>query len=331
MALVNWKDSFAIVWRGALMGIADVVPGVSGGTVALLVGIYPRLIAAIAAIDLKTFHLLLQRQWSAVAQRTDLTFLISLGIGIVSGLLVTLQTVAKLLAIDSTRSLVLAAFLGMLIAASIVLWKRLREEFQTFSGTQWVCAIVGLGLALVVSFSQQVGPAESPSYWFIFLCGSLGICAMILPGISGAMVLLLLGVYQFLVHIPSELLHRNEVSMNLTYLVVFGLGCVTGLLTIARFLKWILTKSPANVMLFLWGLMLGALPILWPYQVNTTPDQEKLSLRRYAMITPDFAQASQWLPVVVAVVCLLAVLWLDRWADKYNQNLSGTLSAETSV
>jgi len=314
--LASFRQDLSIWWRGALMGIADVIPGVSGGTVALLVGIYPRLVSAIASVDKEAFGLLVGRRWGDLAKKIDLRFLLALGGGIGSGLIVTLLTVVKLLSFDFSRQLVLASFLGMLLAAAVILWRRIEEEFPTTTSAGWACAIIGLALALSISLGQQLSPQHSPTHGYIFVCGALGICAMILPGISGAMVLLLLGVYPFLLHLADELKSGQHVVPNLIYLFVFALGCLTGVLTVARGLKWLLVWSPHNVMLLLWGLMIGALPTLWPYQTNLAPDQPKLNLRQYQMRMPDFSNLSDYWPIGLVIVSLILILGLERLAQR---------------
>ena len=181
------------------MGVADVVPGVSGGTVALLTGIYPRLIAALSAFDFRALRLLRTGQFTTLARTVDLRFLIALGAGVGVGLITTLLTVVKLLGNDTSRPWVLASFLGMLLAAAWIMLRTMLASAQQLPGGtryhpgHWGWSAVGLSVALAISLMQQGSGVATPSFGYIFLCGIIGISAMILPGISGAMLLLLLG------------------------------------------------------------------------------------------------------------------------------------------
>ncbi len=325
-----WRADLSTVFRGFLMGVADVVPGVSGGTVALLTGIYPRLIGAIAGFDATALRQLWQRQWLAFAQQIDLRFLVALGAGILTGLVVTILTIVRLLSADATRGYVLAAFLGMLLAGAWLMYRRMVRP-ETHAATtgevdstgpqhsaagihpgHWGWTLVGLVIAGAISLSQQGSPIGEPSWGYLFLSGIIGISAMILPGISGAMLLLLLGVYGFLVQIPSQLLHGEHVVGNLLYLAVFAGGCATGLLTTTRLLKWLLQRWPRRVSCFLLGLMIGAIPCLYPYQTNTTPEQLKLSLRVYEARWPEWSSTLDWGILSTVLVATIAILAVDR-------------------
>ena len=302
------------------MGVADVVPGVSGGTVALLTGIYPRLIAALSAFDFRALRLLRTGQFTTLARTVDLRFLIALGAGVGVGLITTLLTVVKLLGNDTSRPWVLASFLGMLLAAAWIMLRTMLASAQQLPGGtryhpgHWGWSAVGLSVALAISLMQQGSGVATPSFGYIFLCGIIGISAMILPGISGAMLLLLLGVYGFLVHIPAELLKGEHIGVNLMYLTLFGGGCVTGLLTTTKVLKWLLEHWPRRVTCFLFGLMIGALPCLWPFQINQTPDQPKLSLRIYESRGFHPEQLGDWVAVGCVIIAAVAVIGLDRVA-----------------
>lgn len=324
--------------RGFLMGVADVVPGVSGGTVALLTGIYPRLINALAGCGWESAQLLLQRRWSDFSKRVDLRFLAGLGAGIGSGLLLTILTVVRLLKHEPTRPHVLAAFLGMLIAGALLMAYRLRTNTIATSGASsvakihsghWGWALVGCVIALAISLSQQAQVVTQPSLPFVFLSAVIAISAMILPGISGAMLLLLMGVYGFMVHIPEDLLRGQHVVSNLSYLAVFAAGCLTGLLTTTKVLRWLLQHWPIRVTCFLFGLMIGTIPSLWPFQINRTPDQAKLALRVYESRWPEVTLADGAVGVT-AIVVGLAILLLSYLANHKSENSSG-MPGETPI
>ncbi|MBL8891290.1 MAG: DUF368 domain-containing protein [Planctomycetaceae bacterium] len=311
--------------RGFLMGVADVVPGVSGGTVALLTGIYPRLVNALANIDWTTVGLLKQRRWSELVSRIDLRFLVTLGLGIGTGLLLTILTVVRLLKDDVTRPHVLAAFLGMLIAGTILMTLGLASNRSGVDAEvkkhrphpgHWGWAAVGLAIALAISLGQQAQPITQPSLWYLYFSAVVAISAMILPGISGAMLLLLMGVYGFLVHIPEEMLKGEHLLGNLIYLIVFALGCLTGLLTTTKVLRWMLQHWPIRVTCFLLGLMVGTIPCLWPFQINKTPDEPKLALRIYESRWPELASVNDLAVGLTALLIGSLIFGLSQWASR---------------
>ena len=312
------------------MGVADVVPGVSGGTVALLTGIYPRLINALAGCGWESAELLFRRRWTELAARVDFRFLLALAAGIGSGLILTILTVVRLLKNDATRPHVLAAFLGMLLAGAALMLARLLTHSATMGDEQrpakihpghWGWALVGFVIALAISLSQQAQAITEPSLPYIFMCAVVAISAMILPGISGAMLLLLMGVYGFLVHIPEELLRGQAVVSNLLYLSVFAAGCLTGLLTTTKVLRWLLLHWPIRVTCFLFGLMVGTVPSLWPFQTNRTPDEAKLALRVYESRWPEWS-LSDGAVGMTALAVGLALLGLSYWATQKSPQLS---------
>lgn len=318
------RNDLATFVRGFLMGVADVVPGVSGGTVALLTGIYPKLVNALANVDWTTIGLLKQRRWAELARRIDLRFLVALGLGIGTGLILTILTVVRLLKDDFTRPHVLAAFLGMLIAGTILMTLRLTTDRSGANAEtaqqrphpgHWGWALVGFAIALAISLGQQAQPITQPSLLYLFTSAVVAISAMILPGISGAMLLLLMGVYGFLVHIPEEMLKGEHLLGNFIYLVVFAIGCLTGLLTTTKILRWMLQHWPIRVTCFLLGLMVGTIPCLWPFQVNTTPDEPKLALRIYESRWPEFTSMSDFAIVLTAIVIGSIIFGLSQWAS----------------
>jgi putative membrane protein len=303
--------------KGAAMGAADVVPGVSGGTVALLVGIYQRLIRVITRIDRHLLSLVRQRKFSAALEYIDWKFVVSLGAGLATGFVVTIKLLARYLEEESTRSLILAAFFGMVIAAIVVVAQMIRHTGRRQGILLPVMAVLGLAVSLGIFFLQlgREHAAADPSLPWLFLCGSIAICAMILPGISGALMLILLGVYESLVGKIKALLQFEDVTANLVVCVSFGLGAACGLMLFSRLLRRLLDHHPGPTLTFLCGLMAGSLPLLWPFQVNTTPQIEDIKERIYQPVWPETLDARFFQHVAVAVTALLAVLlvdWLGR-------------------
>lgn len=297
--------------RGMAMGCADVVPGVSGGTVALIIGIYERLVTAISSVDGQFFQLLKQRQWRKAAIHLDLRFLIALACGVLMGFVVMTLAMNAILKSESGRPLLLSAFFGMIVVSSWLVAKMVKPHNHAERVQCIVFAIVGAGLTLSLLWlrSPTAGAAAEPSLPFLFGCGAIAICAMILPGISGAMVLLMCGVYAYLADIPHLLLHGEQIGLCLLTIAVFGSGCLIGLLTFAKVLRWLLGKHRALTLALLTGVMAGALPQIWPFQHDLTPHIEEVKFKQFELIWP-----TAWSPLVtqclLVAVAAAVVLWL---------------------
>ena len=236
--------------KGVAMGLGDSVPGISGGTVAVITNIYSRLIFAIRAIDWTAFKLLLGGHLFAFWQRVDGAFLLLLGLGILTGLLSSASTVLFLL--DNYFEALMAFFIG-LVMASVYL---LKGEYYFLDWNNIVSLVVGFLLAFLLS---NLGPRTvDVTFAYVFFSGMVAICAMILPGLSGAFILLLLGVYQ---HMLTAL-----VGMQLLIILDFAVGCIIGLLAFSRLLAWVLRYYYQLTYGFISGILLGSIFILWPWQ-----------------------------------------------------------------
>jgi len=299
--------------RGLLMGAADVVPGVSGGTIALLVGIYARLIRAISNVNLELFRLLRARKWRAAARHVDVYFLAALGLGIGLGIVLLGSLVRSLLTESATRPYTLAAFFGMIVGSAALVATRIRPKSTRSLATVLPVGLAGAVFALGVTFLTD--RAVVPSLLYLLLCGIIGICAMILPGISGAFLLLVLGVYDHVLEIIHQFKQRNISAQSLLELAVFACGCVLGLLTFSRVLKWLLAHYHAHTMAVLVGFMIGALRKVWPFQIDHTPEVEKLTMKRFEIIWwPESTSlgAAATLVIVAAAAAVLLADWAAR-------------------
>lgn len=232
------------------MGGADVVPGVSGGSIAFITGIYEELLQSLKSIDIEAFHLLRNAQFNNFWKKINGNFLLTVLAGVVTSILSLAKLMTYLL--SSYPVEVWSFFFGLiLISAPLIL----RSVKKWTLGTI-LSLLTGIGVAYAVTI---LSPAQTPEgLWFIFLSGGLAICAMILPGISGAFILLLLGKYEFIL---------NALTMrNFPVIVVFILGCVTGLISFSRVLSWILKKYHNITIALLAGFMLGSLNKVWPWK-----------------------------------------------------------------
>ncbi len=235
---------------GLAMGAADVVPGVSGGTIAFITGIYPRLLNAIEAVNLRFGKLLLHLRLREALALIPWGFLLPL----LAGIGVSIFSLAKAVtyALGTWPIIIWSFFIG-LIAASIAL---LGKELKPGEPSTWVSLLLGAACGWLISSAGAVDIGRGLPIFFA--SGFIAICAMILPGISGAFILVLLGQYPHVIKAVAEL----EYSV----LTVFALGCLCGIMTFARVLNRLLKRFPNPVMAFLTGLMAGSLRSIWPWK-----------------------------------------------------------------
>lgn len=235
------------------MGGADVIPGVSGGTVAFISGIYDELLHSLKSIDIEALRLLGTFKIKEFWKKINGNFLITLLAGIVTSLL----SLAKLMThwLETYPIQVWSFFFGLiLVSAPLVL-----REIKKWSTGVVISFLIGIVVAYFVTILSPTTTTDS--LWFIFICGAVAICAMILPGISGAFVLLLIGKYEFMV--------RALIEFNIPVIIVFVVGCAIGLVSFSRLLSWILDNFHNATVGLLAGFMLGSLNKVWPWKVVT--------------------------------------------------------------
>lgn len=248
------KDYAFLVLKGMGMGAADVVPGVSGGTIAFIVGIYDELINSIKSINGKSLKLFFTGKFAAFWKIINGSFLFSilLGIGI------SVFSLAKIITwlLVEHPILVWSFFFGLVLASTWFVAKDIK-------GWNWK-TILGFVVGVVVAFYITVAtPAQTPEYlWFIFLCGAIAICAMILPGISGSFILVLLGKYFFIMDAVK--------TFDLLIIAVFGAGAVIGITSFSRILSYALKHVRNITLAVLSGFMLGSLNKVWPWKETLT-------------------------------------------------------------
>ena len=234
--------------RGLAMGMAEAVPGVSGGTIAFVTGIYDELVTSIASFSHTSASMLLRDGWRAFARRHNLVFLTVLGAGMAVGLPLTLILVVGLL--ESHGVYVTGFFFG-LIAASVV-------HVGLQSSWRWLASLGLLGGAAGVLLGAVAGTSAGQQASMIFLAGALAATAWILPGLSGAFVLVILGLYE---PIANALL-----AVDLPVLAIFAAGMGIGVVCFSKLLAWLLERARPAVLALLTGLMAGSLAQLWPWR-----------------------------------------------------------------
>lgn len=277
------------------MGAADVVPGVSGGTVAFLTGIYQELLDTIKSFDIDALQLLKAGRFKDLWQHVNGTFLLVLLGGVGSSLLTLARLVVYLLEVYPIQ--VWSFFFGLIIISAILVFKEIRK---------WSVGVVLAGLiGTAISYMITViTPAETTTeLWFIFIAGAVAICAMILPGISGAFILLLFGKYEYILSSLRD--------FNLSVIIVFALGCATGLLTFVRLISWLLNRYYNVAIALLAGFMVGSLNKVWPWKKVLLYRTDSHGVRKAVVeesVSPaTFAEVSGQDPQILLAILFMAL------------------------
>ena len=288
------KDYVTLALKGMAMGAADVVPGVSGGTIAFIVGIYDELINSIKSINAHSLKLLFTGKIVSFWKGINASFLFSilLGIGI------SVFSLAKLITwlLEAHPIMVWAFFFGLVLASTWFVSKDIKEwNVKTIASF-----IVGAAVAYYITVAT---PAETPTnLLFIFLCGAIAICAMILPGISGSFILVLLGKYFYIMDAVKEL--------KIGILLVFAAGALIGITSFSRVLSFALARFRNSTLALLTGFMLGSLNKVWPWKEKIMMDGG-FELEKNIMPNAFLAEA-----IVLAIIGFFLVYFLEKLSQK---------------
>ena len=264
------KNHIFTALKGFGMGAANVVPGVSGGTIALITGIYSQIVNAISAFATPSvWKALFKGRFKEFWQRIDGSFLLALGIGIV----VSILSLAKLVtwALAEYPVLTWAFFFGLVAASAVVMFRGIKGWKLSYVLCALAGVAIGVGVSLIpegeaVSSGEAICSAPSlPECLYLFLCGAVAICTMILPGVSGSFMLLVMGRYEYVMNAISGLVSFQNLGVNLLIICCFGLGAIVGILAFARFLHWLLARWEKPTMTLLLGFIIGSLVKLWPW------------------------------------------------------------------
>lgn len=244
------------------MGSADIVPGVSGGTMALIVGIYKRLINAIKSFDSSFFKRLLTLNFKSALREVDWKFLGLLLTGMALAVLFFTKVVPLQVYMFTDPELIFGLFFGLIVGSIVILTKAI-ENFG------WVHGLMIIGGTAIGFWVVTLVPAETPETpLFVFISGSIAICAMILPGISGSYILLILRKYDFILSQIGKF-GTAESAGGLWELLPFAIGALFGLAVFSRILSWLLGRYEAQTLAVLIGFLIGSLYVIWPYQDRT--------------------------------------------------------------
>jgi putative membrane protein len=288
------------------MGSADVIPGVSGGTIALITGIYEDLIAALRSIDTKVVQKILTLDIKGVVAKIHTRFLLAL----FSGILVAILSLARLMnyLLHHHPIPTWSLFFGLIAASTVMVGKHVNNWF----GRAGIGFIAGIIAATVI---VNLIPIQTPEeLWFVFLCGIVAICAMILPGISGAFILLILGKYEYV----TAALKNPFLPQNLAVILVFCIGCGIGLLGFSRVLNYLLKNYHNLTLAFLAGLIAGSLQKIWPWKevIETQVIRGKAHVIWGGPIMPPAMDQQVFFAVSLAALGFVAVLVLERLSKK---------------
>ena len=294
------QTTLGICARGFCMGAADLVPGVSGGTIAFISGIYDRLLSALGAFSKADFWRAVRRlDWRSLWRQVDGFFLLSLFVGLLLAVASLSSLLRHLLATQT--HLLLGFFFGLVIASIAVVAKDLRGG----KPAHWLLAIAAAAVTVIIVTATPAAEINDGRA-ALFFGGMVAICAMLLPGISGSYILLILGLYPAVI----EALHDRDFPT----IIVFALGCGLGLLLFSRLLAEILRRFYTPTMFVLIGVMAGALPKLWPWKAGGEGVrvilQDNVSPQAFAT-SPDIGKV-----VFFALVGAALVLAIDYWARR---------------
>ena len=293
------KD-YSLFLKGMGMGAADVVPGVSGGTIAFIVGIYEELINSIKSINLSSLKLLLGFKikdfWNAI----NGTFLIC----VLAGILTSVLSLAKIITwlLETHPVLVWSFFFGLVLASTWSVSKRIKK----MSISRWVTFFIGAALAF---FITDATPSATPdALWFIFICGAISICAMILPGISGSFILVLLGKYMYIMTSLKE--------FNIPIILIFGAGAAIGIISFSNVLSYLLKNYHDLTISTLAGFMFGSLNKIWPWKETVETFVDRHGITKPLIEKNILPNQYLWQGIILMIIGLIMVIALEKISEK---------------
>ncbi len=308
------KEYLNYLLKGIAVGVANIIPGVSGGTIALITGIFERLINAIKAFDLSAARLLFTGKWKAFAQKTDFYFLFALFVGIALAI-ITLARVFDFL-FHNYPVYIWSYFFGLVLASVYFVAKTIeRWNFVVI-----LLFVAGTAFAVFVSLINPA--AENSNFWYLFLCGVVAICSMILPGLSGSFVMILMGNYQL---VAIQAINDRDLGI----LLPVALGAIIGLVAFSHVLSWVFKHYKDQTIATLSGFILGSLNVLWPWKTaeylkNSAGDfvmkhGEKV-VARYASILPEHSDKGFWIAVAVMLLGIVSITAIELMAGQEQEN-----------
>jgi len=298
------KDFIGIAGVGVAMGAADVVPGVSGGTMAFILGIYDELLTAIKSFNFKFLRLVFTLKIKEALEHINWKFLISLGLGLGSALITLAHAISWLL--EHHPVPLFAFFFGLVLASIVAVSTHVKWNLAMFAA-----CILGTAIAY---YTVRMVPMDMPNDPLtLFWCAAIAIMAMILPGISGSFILFVLGQYKFILDAVK--------ALDVITLLPFAAGAAIGIMLFARVLTWLLKHYHQITITLLVGFMIGSLWKIWPFRLvietATKPDGEIIPIRE-AVVLPDFGTGLFWLSLGLCALGFIVISVLDHMQSKSN-------------
>ena len=302
------KEYLSLSLKGMAMGAADIIPGVSGGTIAFISGIYEELIETINNVNFEAIKKLKNNGIKSFWTHINGNFLIAL----LTGIAISIMSLAKVIThlLETHSQLLWGFFFGLIVASVYIVGKQV---------TKWdinniISLIIGSSIAFYITI---LNPMQNPdALWFVFLSGSIAICAMILPGISGSFILLLLGSYEFILVAIKD--------FKLDVITIFGVGCITGLLAFSKLLNWLFKKYHDITIALLTGFLIGSLNKIWPWketiQTRINSHGEIVPFIQSNVLPSNFEGDSNIIEVILlSLIGLVLIYLLERFSIHNNK------------
>ncbi len=294
------RQHLTTMLKGMAMGIANVIPGVSGGTIALITGIFERLINAIKSFDLKAVKLLFAGKFKEFAEYTDLVFLISLFLGVGIAIIAVARIFEYLF--EHYPVYIWSYFFGLILASVYFVGKTI-DKWNT---GVIISFIFGSSLAIALTFMTPA--SENDNFLYLIVCGVVAICSMILPGLSGSYVLILMGNYQL---VAIDAIN----NLRLEVIIPVGIGAVVGLIAFSHVLSWLFKKFKNQTLAILTGFILGSLGIIWPWK---NPIEKvfgnKIKVIGYDYFKPEF-NTELFIAVTIMIIGIITIWWMESKAE----------------
>lgn len=293
-----------LIAKGFCVGSADVVPGVSGGTMAFILGIYPQLINAIKSFDIEWLKMILSFNVKGILNRPHFGFLIPLGVGAVTALLFFTRIVPLPTLIRTQPEIIYGLFFGLVMGSIVLLFRHMGMHLLL---KRILFLILGI---LLGGFVVTLVPASTPdASWFIFFCGAIAISAMILPGISGSFILLMMKKYAYIFNAIGH--------FDFSIIIPFALGIITGVVLFSRVLSYLLKTFYQQTILFISGVLIASLYVIWPFQqrvYETVRDKERL-ISSVPFLPETFSNQALY-AIIMMLIGLAFVIILDKFSGK---------------
>ena len=291
-----------LIIKGFCIGSADVIPGVSGSTIAFILGIYPKLINAIKSFDSKWLSMIFSLNFRGVLQRSNFNFLIPLGIGILSAVFFFTRIIPLPILVRTHSEIIYGLFFGLVLGSIILFLYKLGTNFIS---KYFIFLLFGIFFG--VYFISLVPSSTPDDSWFIFICGIVSISAMLLPGVSGSFILLMMKKYAYILNAIGHI--------ELSIIAPFIFGVITGLIVFSRLISYILKYFYQQTILFMTGLLIASLYVIWPFQnrfYEIIQNEEIMILSRPKI--PELLSEQVFYSITMMIFGLLIVIILSRFS-----------------